>query len=569
MQDLNKLIFLLNTADKKKFGILFLFSLGIAVIETVGVSAIMPFLSIANDFSLISSNPYFKQLSEFFSFSSELGFVIGFGCVLICFYLVRSVANILYVYAVSNFAYSKYHSLAHDLLDNYIMRGYTKHIMSNSSDLSKSILIEADFITKIFSSILYIITEVFVIILIYSVLLFVDWEITLTLTAFLLVNAIVLIKVLSKKIKKEGVSREFYQGKFHEIINSTFGNLKIIKLKNSDNEIKNVFSQACYGYSMSNVANQTLTAFPRLFLEGLGFIVLILMSIFLLYKNQGDISKSLPMISVFVLGLYRLMPSVNRLITNYNIIVFNLVSVRIVFNSLTEETENLGNDKIKFTDQISLNSLNFEYESGKKILQDVNLSIKKRESVAFVGISGSGKSTLVDVIMGLSSPSHGSLKIDNLLISESNVKSWRKQIGYVPQNVYLFDGTIAQNVAFGSDIDIAKVKTSLKKAYLLDFLEESHSGINTRVGEGGALLSGGQKQRVAIARALYDDPEILVLDEATSSLDEATEAQIMDEIYNVAEEKTLIIIAHRLSTISRCDKVFRLNGMEVELDDPN
>ena len=569
MQDFRKLLSFIDSSEYKKIGLLILFSVVIAIVETIGISAIMPFLSIANDFSLISSNSYFSKVNDYFSFSNNLSFVMAFGCCLILFYLVRSIANMLYVYAVSSFSYGKYHSLANNLLASYIKRSYAAHVKINSSDLSKSILIEADFISKTLSSVLYIITEIFVVILIYSVLLIVDFQITLFLTIFLMINGAVLIKVLTAKIRREGVNREYYQGKFHEIINTTFGNLKLIKLKSSDGRVKEMFSDACHGYSMTNVTNQTLTAFPRLFLEGLGFIVLILMSIYLLYVNQGDISQSIPMISVFVLGLYRLMPSVNRMITNYNQIVFNLVSIRIVYDDFSVEKEDLGNESIILNEKIQLKGLDFEYESGKKILEGIDLTIHKGESVAFVGASGNGKSTLVDIIMGLFSPTKGTLELDGTEVSLSNVKSWRKQIGYVPQTVYLFDGTIAQNVAFGSDVDVDKVKKCLQKAQLLDFLEANHAGIETRVGEGGALLSGGQKQRVAIARALYDDPKILVLDEATSSLDEGTEAIIMDEIYSIAKEKTLLIIAHRLSTIKRCNKVYRLVDKGLKLSDPN
>ena len=149
------------------------------------------------------------------------------------------------------------------------------------------------------------------------------------------------------------------------------------------------------------------------------------------------------------------------------------------------------------------------------------------------------------------------------MLEAKNLKSWRKKIGYIPQSVYLFDGTVAENVAFGSEIDRERVKSVLEKANILEFLETHQKGIDTRVGEGGIKLSGGQKQRIAIARALYDDPEILVLDEATSALDNETEAKVMDEIYAVSGEKTLIVVAHRLSTLNRCQKIYRVENGEI------
>jgi len=164
----------------------------------------------------------------------------------------------------------------------------------------------------------------------------------------------------------------------------------------------------------------------------------------------------------------------------------------------------------------------------------------------------------VDLIIGLYRPTKGVIRIDNQVLSEKNVKSWRQKIGYIPQTIYLFDGTVAENVAMGEAIDREKMIDVLKKANIWDFLEKHHQGLETRVGEGGVKLSGGQRQRIAIARALYGDPEVLVLDEATSALDNETEAKIMDEIYRVSEGKTLIMIAHRLSTLKRCEKIYRL-----------
>jgi len=232
-------------------------------------------------------------------------------------------------------------------------------------------------------------------------------------------------------------------------------------------------------------------------------------------------------------------------------------------NDLIYEPENLGNEEIKFNKKIELKNVSFSYEENKDILKDINLIIKKGEKVGIVGESGSGKSTLVDLIIGLYKPKKGKIFIDNVELNEKNLKSWRKKIGYIPQNIYLFDGTVAENVAFGEDFDENRVKEVLKLANILDFLEKNHQGIYTRVGENGVKLSGGQKQRVAIARALYNNPEILVLDEATSALDNETEKKIMDEIYKIGKNKTMIIIAHRISTLDRCDRIIKLENGKI------
>ena len=189
----------------------------------------------------------------------------------------------------------------------------------------------------------------------------------------------------------------------------------------------------------------------------------------------------------------------------------------------------------------------------------MTLTINKGEKIAFVGESGAGKSTLVDLIIGLHQPSEGQIVIDNKTLDVSNLQSWRSQIGYIPQQVYLFDGTIADNVCFGRELNRNLMEHVLKQANIFDFLQ-TKQGIKTLVGEGGVQLSGGQKQRVAIARALYGKPEILVLDEATSALDDKTEQRIMYEIYQASRDKTLIIIAHRLSTIVDCDKIYTIKN---------
>jgi ABC-type multidrug transport system fused ATPase/permease subunit len=235
-------------------------------------------------------------------------------------------------------------------------------------------------------------------------------------------------------------------------------------------------------------------------------------------------------------------------------------SIDVIDEELKTAQEDSGNEIIEFEDKIELINVDFSYQE-KAVLSGINLTINKGEKIAFIGESGSGKSTLVDLIIGLHRSNQGEIKIDGVLVDESNLQNWRSQIGYIPQQVYLFDGTISQNVCFGRDLDKSLLETTLKQANILDFLQ-TKQGVETLVGEDGVQLSGGQKQRIAIARALYGQPEILVLDEATSALDDKTEKKIMDEIYQISRDKTLIIVAHRLSTIEGCDHTYKIkNGI--------
>jgi len=560
---IKKLNTLLTKHDKKFLLILLIFSIFISLLETIGVSIIMPFIQVASDFSQIQNNQYFKVIYDFLNFNSPIDFVICFGIFLIFFYMFRSGINLFYFYLLARFSKGRYHLLAYRLFENYLGLSYRDFIEKNSSELNKAIINEAQNLTALIAGILFMMSEVFVVIFIYSMMLYINWKITLLLSILLILNALFLLKVISPKIKKAGIDREEYQRNFFEIISQTLGNFKIIKLKSNTDKILKKFENASSGFAKVNVLNETLSHFPRLFLEAVGFSIVAFVVIYLVYKYEQDISHALSLISMFVLGLYRLMPSANRILTGYNQILYHRKSLDIVHNDVMYDSEELGDEKINFNKQIELKHIYFEYIENKLILKDINLVIKKGESIAFIGESGSGKSTLVDIIIGLYRPVSGEILVDNVLLTNKNIKSWRKKIGYIPQSIYLFDGTVARNVAFDDEIDKQKVKDVLKQANILDFLETHHEGIDTIVGENGIKLSGGQKQRIAIARALYNDPEILVLDEATSALDNETEAKIMDEIYEISKNKTLIIIAHRLSTIKRCNKIYKLNNGKI------
>lgn len=556
---INKLRSLLTRRDKQFLLFLLIFSIFISVMETAGVSVIMPFISVASNFSLIDSNKYFNFLYSLFGFREHIDFVIVFGIFLIIFYSVRSAINLFYFYLLSRFSKGRYHLLAYRLFENYIGMSYHSFIQKNSADINKAIINEAQNLTNIISAILFMMSEIFVVMFIYSMMLYINWKITILLTIILIFNSLLLILTISKKIKRAGVKREEHQKKFYEIINTTLGNFKIMKLRSNTDEILKKFIESSSGFAKVNILNETLVQFPRLFLEAVGFSIVTFVVVYLVFKYQRDVSSALGLISMFVLGLYRLMPSVNRILSSYNQILYNKRSLDIVHNDLMYRSEELKDKEIEFNDKIELRDISFEYNKDRIVLKNINITIKKGEKIAFVGESGSGKTTLVDIIIGLYKPQTGFIAVDGKKLNQDNIKSWRRKIGYIPQSVYLFDGTVAQNVVFDGVEDREKVIDVLKKANIYKFLQ-TQEGIDTVVGENGIKLSGGQKQRIAIARALYHDPEILVLDEATSALDNETESNIMDEIYTLAESKTMIIVAHRLSTISRCEKKIELSN---------
>lgn len=560
---IKKLWFILTKKDKQILLYLLILSIFISFLEMIGISAIMPFVAVASDFSLISTNDYYKYVYNMFEFKKEWEFVVAFGVVLVFFYIFRSLINLSYFYTLARFSQERYHLIAYRLFENYMGLSYKDFVKKNSSNLTKSIINEAQNLTDLFGAVLFMLSEVFVVILIYAMMLYVNWKITFALSLALLINALILIGTVSKGIKKAGADKEKMQNSFYEIINRSFGNFKLIKLAANDKDILDNFATTSYSFAKANIKNATLSHIPRLFLEAIGFGIIVLIVTYLVFKNESDIASAMGLLSMFVLGLYRLMPSVNRILSGYNQILFQHKSLEIIHNDLLYDSEDLGKNKIVFNHSIKLKNICFEYEDNRPILNRVNLEIKKGEKIAFVGESGSGKSTLADIIMGLYRIKSGTFQVDKEELSVENIKSWRKKIGYIPQDVYLFDGSVKENVSFGLKFDEKKLIRVLKQSKIYDFLQTKQS-YDTIVGEGGIMLSGGQKQRIAIARALYKNPDILVLDEATSALDSETEKEIMDEIYDISKEKTLIIIAHRISTTKRCDKIYRLQKGKIQ-----
>lgn len=559
---LSQLKIILSKNDKRYIVFLLIFSLIISLVELIGVSAIAPFISVASDFSQIHSKAYYAFFYDLLGFQSPYHFVITFGIVLLCFYLFRSLVNLIYQYFLARFTFGRYYLIVGRLFVNYLGLNYQDFLQKNTSHLTKTITSEAHNFTTLLGAVLFGITEIFVVLLIYGTLLFVNFKITFALTLALGFFGFMMTKLVSTKIKKQGKQKEIHQKNFFETLASSFGNYKIIKLQCNDETIIETFSKSSWGYSLANIHNQTFFHIPRLVLEAIGFCLMIAVVLYLFITDRENLNSYLPLLSIYVLALYRLLPSVNRILDSYNKILFNFRSLEIIYQDIQTQIAKLGDLPLAFNQEIKLQNISFGYDE-KKVLDNINLVIKKGSKVAFIGESGSGKSTLVDLIMSLLTPSGGEIFIDGVLLDSQNLKSWRKKIGYIPQNVYLFDSDIADNVTFGRDYDEKQLILCLQRANLYDFLQ-TQEGIHTKVGDGGIALSGGQKQRVAIARALYGNPEILVLDEATSALDSETEQKIMTEIYQISKKKTLLIIAHRLSTIQDCDEVYKITKGKLE-----
>lgn len=561
---LKKLFLVLTRQDKKFLFALLAFSVFISFIESFAISLIMPFVSVASDFSLFETNAYLKGIYEYFALPAyEL--VVYFGLFLIIFYLARAILNALYFHLLARFSKGRYHLFALRIFSKYLNLDYESFTRKQHSNLLKTITQEAFNLSTMIASFLLMMSEICVVVLIYVLMLVVDYQITLFLSAFLLLNALILVRVLSPMMKRAGEKREEAMSAFFETLNTNLNNFKFIKLKGKEEDIAGLFGEQSFVFSRANITSESVNALPRLFLEAVGFAVLVFIVVLLIWQKQGDIQSVLAMISLFVLALYRLMPSANRIITSYHDLVYYKNSLDIVYDVLMGVDENLGDEKIDFKESLKLKNISFAYADKPLLFKGLNLTIKKGEKIAFIGESGSGKSTVVDIIMGLLKPKTGEIYIDKQILNAHHLKNFRQKIGYIPQQIYLFNDSIAKNIAFSDNVDEKLLDKVIKQANLQTFIKGLKEGVNAKVGDGGSHLSVGQKQRIAIARALYAQPEILVLDEATSALDSQSEAKIMNEIYKISADKTLIIIAHRLNTIDRCDKIYKIEKGKISL----
>lgn len=554
---LKKLFFILSKEDKNFLFFLLVFSVFVSFIETFAISLVMPFITLASDFSYFDRNKYLISLKEYLNIP-VFEIIVYFGAGLIVFYVFRALLNVYYFHLLARFSKGRYHAIAYKVFSKFLNINYEKFTQKNQSEILKSITGEVYNLSTMISSFLLLMSEVFVVFLLYVLMLLVNYKITLFLSIFMVLNAFILVKILSPIIKKAGLKREEAMKNFFEILNTNLNNFKFIKLKTKEDGVLSLFKTQSEAFSKANIINESVAAVPRIYLEGIGFCVLVFIVVFLVLKNESDISGILSTISIFVLALYRLIPSANRIITSYHDLLYYHSSLDIIYQNLKQSQENLGEEKLSFRQELKICNLGFGYEGKKHLFKNLNLSIKKGEKIAFIGESGCGKSTLVDLIMGLLEPKEGQILLDGQELNSKNIKNYRQKIGYIPQNIYLFNDSIAKNITFGDVVDEEKLSRVIKQANLEHFIKNLPQGVQTKVGDGGSNLSGGQKQRIAIARALYLEPEILVLDEATSALDIQSEAKIMDEIYKISKDKTMIIIAHRLSTITQCDKVYRL-----------
>ena len=555
-----KLYKLLTRKHKIYLAILLILTIGFSFVETLGISAIMPFISLVSDPGLLASG-FYKKAYDFFQFNNIESFLIVFGISIIIFYFFRAIYSVFMTYLINRYSSGMYKHFSKKIFKTILLVPYRIYALKNSGELMHSISSESLDVSRITLNLLQFLSEIFTVLMVYAVIIFLNWKMTLIVTAILLIIVFSMLSILINVNKKQGEKKLISGRKINRTLKETLGNFKYIKLKGNEEDILHTYDVDIEVQTRSTVINNVLGIIPKSILESIGFSLLIAAVVFIIWM-YNDASRVIPIISMYALALYRILPSIHRMLQNVNNIAYAQKTLESVFDSLHQPIVMEGFEQVSFNKSIHLENIRFSYLTSAEIISDISLKIKKGEKIAITGKSGSGKSTLVDIIIGIHKPLSGKVYIDDTALTDVNIRSWRKKIGYIPQSIYLFDGTVAENVSFGSQFDEEKIKTALIKANIWDFLSQKE-GLNTLVGDGGIQLSGGQQQRIGIARALYDDPEVLVLDEATSALDTETEQKIMDEIYSVSANKTLIVIAHRLSTVERCDRRISIENGEI------
>ena len=542
--------------------LLLILSIVISVIEMLGISLVFPFIQIISDTSIIFRNKYYHYIYQLFNFTNSNLFLIFIGCSLIAFYLLRAILNIFYVFNMYRFLYTIFQYVLNVVVKNLIHMSYVQYASHNKGTIT-NVYGEIRQFIDLLTALLCFLGELFVLIFIYCVLLYVNAQVTLYVTSLLLICILLIHFIFSPIMKRISGNLIYANRKFNQSLLSFLHNFKLLKLIYNKNFILSPVKHYSEVLKKEIMYQKALPTFPKYVLENLGFIIIISSLLFIVLYRSIHIQDILPTITIYCAATYRLLPSVNRLISYYQSILSNYKFAQAIFEYLNINTEQLGQHAIEFKQTIKIKNICFKYPNNEKnVLFNVNMIINKGSKIGIFGSSGSGKTTLIDMIIGIHQPQSGSFFIDDVPLTNQNLGYWRDKIGYIPQDVYLFDDTVANNVIFGLNMDRQQLISVLKKANIWDFLQNK-DGIDTRVGDGGIQLSGGQKQRIGIARALYKNPEVLVLDEATSALDTQVENSIMDEVYNLKANITLLIISHRLDTIKKCDKIFQVSQGSV------
>lgn len=565
---------LLTSSQKKRFYRLQVLVVIMAFTELIGIVSIAPFMALIGDISILEGDNWLATLYTKSNINNQYEFIFYLGLIVLVILTVATIVTMYISWLLAMFATKVGAEIADRLYSHYLKQNWIFHSMGSSSELTKKIANESTRVTGQILLPLMLMNSRMVLTFSIAVTLF-FYNPIVAIAGLVIFSAayVVLFKLVRTRLQRNGENISNMYAERFKLMNEGFGGIKdVLLLGRSDGFIKRFLktgSQLAY----SQGTNTAMAQVPRYFMELLAFGSMIGLVLYLVANYEGDLGLILPILSVYALAGMKLLPALQQIYASMATLKGNLSayqSIRedlIATNSYASETREPSRQRVATSTDIELKNVTFSYPNKAALaLDNVSLKIKGNSVVGIVGTSGSGKSTLIDIIVSLINPQQGEVLIDGVALTNDNTRAWQNKIGFVPQAIFLTEGSVAENIAFGIEehlIDYVKVINALKLAHLDDLVESLKDGVDTKVGERGVQLSGGQRQRLGIARALYDDAEVLVFDEATSALDGITEKIIMEAIRDFSGKKTLIMIAHRLNTVQNCDQIFMLEKGKI------
>lgn len=565
-----KLIEIIPAKDKFKLFVLFCMMVLAGFLEALSIGIIAGFVAVVANPNILFEIEILSPLFEFLGVESSRD-VLVFGSIFLIFvFLLKNAYLVFYKYVKARFIYHRYQSISNQLFKIYMQVPYSFHLRRNSADLVRNVTHETQSLaSNIMMPVLQIATEIVMSLIIVTVLFVVEPVVTLFALIFLGGLSFFFLQKTKKKIKKYGKAALEERRNVIKTVNEGVGGLKEAIIMNRQSWFVSKFEKSIKTLSQAQIFKQTTKHIARPIIETMAVVGMLLIALFLLDKGYS-IGHLASILALFALSIQRLLPAVHKIVENYTSLRYHAYALDPIYEDLTGFKEYLKEknekERIHLKEKIEVKNLTYSYPQTKeKVLKNISLSVPHGSAVGFVGATGSGKTTLIDLILGLLEPTEGKILVDGKDVKD-DVTSWQKNIGYIPQFIYLSDDTIRNNIAFGlekEDIEEEKLRKAVKAAQLEEFIERLPQGIDTLIGERGVRLSGGQRQRIGIARALYNNPEVLVMDEATSSLDNITEKFVIESIERLKKERTVVIIAHRLKTVKSCDKLYLMKGGEI------
>ena len=575
MQILKKILFLLTPQEQSKAGFLLIMILIMALLDTIGVASILPFIAVLTNPEIVESNfllGFMYDKSKIFGVENIKEFIIVLGFLVFFVLIITLTFKSFVTYALLRFANMREHSIGKRLLESYLSQPYSWSLSRNSADFGKTILSEVSLIIlQAVTPMINLLANTAAVIAIFILLVIIDPFIAFLISLTFGLAYWIIYKFIHKYLKNIGQERLKVNKLRFTSVSEVFGAGKAVKLGGLENVYIGKFSKTSKIFAKHQATMQILSQLPRFAIEAVAFGGMILFILYYLLQNK-TFASALPLITLYAFAGYRILPALQKIYISITSLRFagpaleNLCEeLRLNKKVLTEKYE----EPLPFEKVISLKNIFYNYPNTiQTSLKNVSLEIFANSTIGLVGATGSGKTTTVDIILGLLDPQKGVLEVDGKVINDHNRKSWQKTIGYVPQHIYLTDDTISANIALGSDLkDVSQksIERAAKAANLHEFItNDLQLGYKTVIGERGVRLSGGQRQRLGIARALYHSPKILILDEATSAMDSLTEKLIMDAINDLKKDTTIILIAHRLTTIKNCEKIFLIDKGELK-----